>query len=107
MLDSPFIFSETQAQVISCYSQIKGVLELNSTAALRQFTGAPPVGTNLLSNAQGDMDSSPVARRLDPIVESCLESSEAKQALLQAQVVTTRGALRRYRRVFSVDAILT
>jgi hypothetical protein len=102
MLDSsqPFNFSDTP-QAVSCYSDVDGILEYNSTTALRRFIGAPPIGTNLLSSLHSEADVSLPARRLDPVVEACL-LSQGKQALLQAHVITRRGVLTRYSGVLTV-----
>jgi hypothetical protein len=83
----------TDPQAISCYSEVDGVIHYNSAAALRHFV-TPPSTVYLKEDVGNDISMCPIARRLDPVIETCL-LSQAKHVLLHADVITRRGVLTR------------
>lgn len=88
-------FSESP-RAIAGYSDVDGIIQYNSTTALRRFVGIS-VNICLSQGVDVNKDMSPTGRRLDPVVEACLLSGTVeKRMFLMADVVTRRGVLTQY-----------
>jgi hypothetical protein len=88
------------AKQTACFSICNERLEVDSTAALRYFVH-PPLNTNLRDGLDTFLElpledrAYKYATRLDNVFTTCLRSENSEE-LLNAEVVTTRGIMRKY-----------